>query len=338
VNAFRWHAPSAHTIRGAQALFAAADLGWFSCPQARLQGDAWSAFDRLIHDVLKTKTGTDTPTVADPSAPGVQPMPLRLPPPISRPATVIAGEGDRLVARTSNVETPLRANTRSAVTARPADRVERPVHRLVGRAARIAALTAQDLTGEPNAPAAREPIGALPAGVLPVAAPSAADVTLMTNPLLNPQPVPLAHRARLIDFLENSRVAIKAASAPATSPPASNPSVPVELNTVDWKPALAGREGSTRLVDGLPALQSLLRAAVAESRQRHERTTADTALVPPVAHSVRAATPTVGASLRALTSLDMVAEDMLVDRLCDRLQERLREQALRQFGFTGGLI
>ena len=29
---------------------------------------------------------------------------------------------------------------------------------------------------------------------------------------------------------------------------------------------------------------------------------------------------------------------IVVDRLCDRLQERLREDALRHFGFTGGLV
>lgn len=108
---------------------------------------------------------------------------------------------------------------------------------------------------------------------------------------------------------------------------------------VRTRPAAPAPARRTHLVDGLPALQTLLHTAVAESRLRHSPPPADTAPaeapLPPLAQpmSLVSAPP-----LRALTELDAVAEDMLVDRLCDRLQERLREQALRQFGFSGGLI
>ncbi len=96
---------------------------------------------------------------------------------------------------------------------------------------------------------------------------------------------------------------------------------------------------SLRLVDGLPALQGLMRAAVADSQQRQlvaggaPTAPAATALPAAVISPAPAALP-----LHALPMLDALAEEMLVDRLADRLQDRLRDEALRHFGFTGGVL
>lgn len=129
-------------------------------------------------------------------------------------------------------------------------------------------------------------------------------------------------------------------------------------------PQVAGAAPPTRLAVGLPALRELLQAAVGQSQDattvapapslvphafpqassRPSFATSEAVPAPPdifVEPAKRSAdqdppAPAVPA-LRALAHLDAVTEDMLVDRLSDRLQERLREQALRQFGFTGGL-
>ena len=91
-----------------------------------------------------------------------------------------------------------------------------------------------------------------------------------------------------------------------------------------------------------------MQAAVAESRARHAAPAVDLSAAPAGAGRDDLTSPpgvrppvsgtASGLSMRALPLLDDVAEDMLVDRISDRLQERLRDQALRQFGFTGGLI
>jgi hypothetical protein len=104
---------------------------------------------------------------------------------------------------------------------------------------------------------------------------------------------------------------------------------------------------TTRLVEGLPALQGLLTAVVADSHERHAGRSAmpprsASALAPSgplevASTAAQIASTAAAPPLRALPQLDAVAEDMLVDRLTDRLQERLREQALRHFGFTAGL-
>ena len=112
---------------------------------------------------------------------------------------------------------------------------------------------------------------------------------------------------------------------------------------------------STRLVTGLPALQGLLSATLADSRQRHAAaappglwpqghagatrtgsSATDAALTggffaPPAALGDRSppATPSL------LSGLDALGEELLVDHLADRLAERLRDQTLRQHGFTG---
>ncbi|GAA0750845.1 hypothetical protein GCM10009107_23040 [Ideonella azotifigens] len=106
----------------------------------------------------------------------------------------------------------------------------------------------------------------------------------------------------------------------------------------------------TRLVQGLSGLRALMQGAVAESQARVDvppslqpsnaataEATAQIAAAAPVAlPPVPAFTP--APTPRPWPELDAVSEDMLVDRLVDRLQERWREHALRQFGFTGGLL
>jgi hypothetical protein len=167
---------------------------------------------------------------------------------------------------------------------------------------------------------------------------TAADIA----PSSNPVPLTSAPGARVLDF-DAVRAPVPTESPSTTQ--ASSPRRALDLREPSQhsasrtSSAQADPVRRTRFVDGLPALQSLLQAAVAESRERHPPSTVDEAPAalaslppPPAPMSLVAAPP-----LRALPALDAVAEDMLVDRLCDRLQERLREQALRQFGFTGGL-
>ena len=114
----------------------------------------------------------------------------------------------------------------------------------------------------------------------------------------------------------------------------------------------------TRLVTGLPALQDLLGATLADSLQRHvnalppdsglHRPGADrppeSAPVGPASAEVSGALPaawgarSMSAVPGLLPGLDALGEEMLVDHLADRLAERLRDQALRQHGFTGGWL
>ncbi len=114
----------------------------------------------------------------------------------------------------------------------------------------------------------------------------------------------------------------------------------------------------TRLVTGLPALQGLLSATLADSRQRHTEAMppdtwphslggaphpASTATVPALVGVSGAPSAALGArslptAQGLLPGLDALAEEMLVDHLADRLAERLRDQALRQHGFTGGWL
>ena len=107
----------------------------------------------------------------------------------------------------------------------------------------------------------------------------------------------------------------------------------------------------TRLVQGLPGLRALMQGAVAESQARVDvppslqpsnvataEATAQIAAAAPVALPPAPALVPAPSPARPWPELDAVSEDMLVDRLVDRLQERWREHALRQFGFTGGLL
>lgn len=113
----------------------------------------------------------------------------------------------------------------------------------------------------------------------------------------------------------------------------------------------------TRLVTDMAALQGLLQAAVADSRQRHALPALSvlSALPTLMAEAESAANPRTQlvaspagsgpapASAAAtpgttFPALDALAEDILVDRLADRLQDRLRELALRHLGFTGGVL
>jgi len=126
------------------------------------------------------------------------------------------------------------------------------------------------------------------------------------------------------------------------------------------QPAGSGADHSpaTRLVTGLPALQGLLSATLADSRQRHAAAAppgtllqgpgvathpaptatgsarADRSFAPPAASGDRS----LAAAQSLLSGLDALGEEMLVDHLADRLAERLRDQTLRQHGFTGGWL
>lgn len=156
--------------------------------------------------------------------------------------------------------------------------------------------------------------------------------------------------------------------APATSaatgmaqPPSSRLTAPLESPAYTLHAGSAAVPQASRLVSGLPALQGLLQAAVAHSRQRHTPAgMAPSSPIPSLRPSLRPSpipSPTPPAllpftseasspasplppapRLADLSTLDPLAEDMLVDRLVDRLQDRLREQTLRHLGFTGGWV
>ena len=160
--------------------------------------------------------------------------------------------------------------------------------------------------------------------------------------------------------------------APATSaamgvaqPPSSLLTAPLESPAYTPHAGQAAVPQASRLVSGLPALQGLLQAAVADSRQRHTPagmapsspipsrrpslrpslspspipSPSPAALLPFTSEASGPASPLPPASrLADLSTLDPLAEDMLIDRLADRLQDRLREQTLRHLGFTGGWV
>jgi hypothetical protein len=345
MSAVGWDADAARALRGAEVLFAAADLGWLERVSEAWSSDPWSAFDRVIRGVLTTKAGDPAP--AEPVAPGIPPMALRLPPAMPRQGSTVAGGNSRRMRQPSPsmVTVPQVPSTAGdwAAPTHPAARSEAPAARpAMSRAARVAALTARRyVPAQVNPHAALEPTNAPAAGwQADVAAPASAPAADIAQ-LLNPVPLASASRARVLGFLDASRASVPAEPASGQAPSSQRVlDLPQLFEGAGARTGIAQPEPPrpSRLVNGVPALESLLNAAVAESRERHALATVDAPPPLPPTTSAPAATSLVAAPpLRALPPLDDVAEDMLVDRLCDRLQERLREQALRQFGFSGGL-
>jgi len=277
-------------------------------------------------------------------------MPVPLPPEMPRQPSMVTTTGnERAIARPSAAPVepfrrfalPAQAlPAQEGVPAREAAPAEVASVPVIGRSAAKASMAPRrpvvtetidhGRTKTTNTVAVRPPFDAAPARPL-----SAADFGAL------PGPVPRASAPdAVVPWPEHSHSEVPTKlSAQSSSAQASNLPEQVQLAIGRTRRADPDPVRRTRLVAGLPALQNLLQAAVAESHQRHSPPPAATpsaeAPMPPVAQpiSLVSAPP-----LRALTELDPVAEDMLVDRLCDRLQERLREQALRQFGFSGGLI
>jgi hypothetical protein len=338
-------------LRGAEALFAAADLGWFARGTDTWSADPWSAFDDLIRVTLSTRERGSLTT--EPALPATTPIALRPARAMSRPTSPpIAGRAHPVQdawlpapARLPAVGPALRSTSPSRATA-PA-RLEPTVSRPpIGRIARLAARPPSKYI-EPKsiAPVARQATSApVTRGPVDISAPallSEADVALMPDADMTvaSKPEPPAISARGLGvFLDVSR---EPASAEALSAQSRTQLRAVDRGThaepaaVRTWPPPADVARPTRLVNSLPALQHLFHAAVADSRDRHAVAAADQAQAPPApAHVESAFAP----PLRAFPVLDEVTEDILVDRLTDRLRERLREQVLRQFGFTSGLI
>jgi hypothetical protein len=98
----------------------------------------------------------------------------------------------------------------------------------------------------------------------------------------------------------------------------------------------------TRVVEGLPALRSLMQRAVAlgqppDAPPASGTPPAPATLATPAATLPPPAGPAAITTPRPAPVADPLAEDALVDRVIDRLDERLRELSLRHLGFTGGL-
>ena len=351
MTAVPWDAAAARAVRCADAVFGSAVLSWFSRSGAG-SADLWLAFDRLIRVTLAA--GTSEPPPAERVLPGATPTSFQLPPAMPRHTqAAIAGTSRSLMPQRSLPDMgrqPVRVtphhDSPQVTSARSSSTASQPA---AGRASRLAALTARGFVARATITQPAKPASApaakpqLPGHVAPRSStplPRAESLPLLDAPAIAPAP-----GARILDFLDTSRSVAqpqpaspdtrsRGAGSPAADSPALAATRVVSAHATD--PARP-----TRLVDGVPALQNLLHAAVAESRARQALAPIDPLAAPasampapsPATSSDVAASP-----LRAVPLLDPVAEDMLVDRLVDRLQERLREQALRQFGFTSGLI
>ena len=330
MNASGWDAAAARTLCEAKSLFSATDLSWVDA--LPWTDDPWAAFERLIGAALATGVREAVPpAAATAGAPRLAPETIG---PLPSPMGLTRPGWREIPARPLTPPVGLAPMPRAAAG------------QSLGRAARLAALplrsAAAPLPAGPTASMLGTPFGRVePPRAENRAAETVASLTpppAGSAPLPHPTtPTPATRTPRSLDT-PRGPAAANYAVAPSQRPmirpvepamPSEGPDQPVREETT--RP--------TRLVDGLPALHGLLQAAVAQSRERHARPAVEPAppspsviLPPPPAPLLVAAPP-----LRALPQLDAVAEDILVDRLIDRLQERLREQALRQFGFTGGL-
>ncbi len=366
MTAPHWNQAALRTQRAADALFAASDLRWVRAWAGF--GDPALAFDSLIRAALATSPSMEA-AMADAAWPQAGAWPTPTPPALARrpPASRLpARASEALVLRggardagtmaaTSGLRTSVPPFVRSvAQTAvqqevQPAERpapsvagpgsqapapaLAPPTHAsappLRGRAARIAGLSSQAGARPALDSSASALIQATAAAAWPSRAEPSSSAALSLAAASSARSQPAALPLRLIESAVRHNgprpltTGLPSAASPSGASPVASPPPRV-----------------TRLVEGLPALQGLMQAAVADSRERHAVAAGDTRhaqALSPSAPAALQALPPAAPALRALPQLDAVAEDMLVDRLADRLQERLRDQALRHFGFTSGL-
>lgn len=349
-----WDFGSAALLRDAQSLLAAPALAWLDALGRGWRDDPLLRLDRLILAMLPAARATsgsaaraprETVSAASfglaPSWAGFDLWPLP-----RRPAVDEHGAGGaRPVLPTVSGQLPISAVASRSGQAAEVTRGQSDIgaNRAGFAAQRMlrAGVPASSPESSQGAMAAnvRSPLAARAvarAGLTSVALPAAERAALATSIDVprrpsGAEPSPL----RPVPATPQALYAVQHTPPAAYDFAATNLPLP---GTLPSDPPALQAPAKMRLVEGLPALQGLLQAAVAESQQ-HLRIACAAPTAPAASALPAAAVSPAPATLalRALPTLDALAEEMLVDRLADRLQDRLRDDALRHFGFTGGL-
>jgi hypothetical protein len=335
-------APAAALRRVQAQLLSPGSLAWFE-RLAPDSSDPWSSFDALIRAAL---SGTPAPAPAavtatarpytphhDWSSPGSARRSVALPQAETLAPSVATGIGpERPTARASQP-----ANTSFAAL------------RTIRAGAFANAVPAMRATAT-DFPAASRP------GAAEVPAPAAVGSAVRAHGFRAGSPAtPASTRAHQ----SPQPVAVRPAQPstptglphPGDATAAEQPPRPPSARVIGWPLARQKSPGGelptetrrTRVVEGLPALRSLMQSAVAQGRQPDVMPALNApAGTPPVTELAapplsRQATIDSLPMSRPFVGADPLAEEALVDRVIDRLDERLRELSIRHLGFTGGL-
>jgi hypothetical protein len=329
MSALPWDAAARTTLRAANALFAAGSFPWLESLFPKLFENPSTRFESLLR--------TSMHDGADPHPAGNQALSGHMVPTVQRLGAQVPGTSTR---GTVNIPPPASAPPSVAPThPRPEQRFNSPgVVRDVqpvlspppptktrrGAASSTLAsipiaLVSDLVQASPLSPAIRPSIGWGGRHVSTEPSPFIDEQAHLAQPSEAVNPIPMDRRPP-----PKGKAELTPSGVPQMSElsPHTSGTSPRSVET-------------TRLVSSHPQINGLLQSAVRECHTRQE-SHSDTA-VNPVRTLPTTDFATTAEPMRALPTMDALAEDMLVDRLADRIEERLREQALRHFGFTGGL-